>query len=1266
MRELSIKAYVWLQRGLIGLALLGIVGFSGVVIVLRYWILPEIGAYREDIAAAVSKAAGQRVTIGAIAANWHGIRPHLSLRQVVVFDTQGQPALALDQVENTLSWWSLLAGEVRLHRLEIKSPKLLVRREPDGLIYVSGIVVNRGDTRGGFAEWLLHQEQVVVSHGEIEWQDNLRQAPPLRLEDVGLQIENWGSHHRFGLVATPPPQLASRLDVRGDLHGSVLDRADDWRGTLYSNLGYTDITAWRAWVDFPYRLRQGTGGLQAWAELKHGQLQALTADLRLENVRTQLAKSLPELDLAHLSGRLAWRKLDRGFEIQAKRVSVDGSERIRFPAASGLVRYEAADAKHEEHGEVQVEGVKIEPLVALTDHLPLAPRQRQVLQDISPRGQLKKLSLSWDGSIESPTSYQAKGEIVGVGMNPYGTLPGFANVSGVIEADTKGGNVALAGRHAVFEMPLVFRHPLAFDDLEAIANWRVRDGRVALSIGKVAFSNADIAGSVSGSYQSEPGAPGAIDLSGSLNRANGRAAYIYFPRVVGDDTYDWLKNALVSGSASEVKLRIKGDLKHFPFPDGKEGVFRVTAKGQGVTLDYAPDWPRIENASATLDFQGQRMEIESWGGTISGVRVNKLRASIPDLMHHEELLVIDGEAQGATRDVLGFVARSPVAERIGHFTDRSEAQGDGRLALRIRMPLRKVDATQVTGNYQFLNNTLQLSPDLPAVEQATGKIDFTENAITVPRITARVLGGPASLNVATLPDHSIRVAASGQFSGQALAAAYPNPLTRGLKGTSAWSLGVGMRKGLANVTFATNLQGMASSLPAPFGKAATESLPVKVERRMIDAKRDSISVAVGNVATANLLREADGDAMHVRQGTVRFGGTAPAPSHDGVWLDGALPYFNLDAWRALFVASDSETMAVPLAGLHFKADVFDFLGRRFNDLSVNAWSQGNLWQATIDAGELAGDASWRGDQGGKVTARLKRLTVPEAAPDQGVAPAGGKDLDLPALDVVVEDLQVKKLKLGRLELQAAKQEANWNIEQLKLSNPESVFLASGTWQSWLAQPSTKLDVDLEIKDLSRFLARMGYPDRIKRGTSKLKGNLSWRGGPAAFNLASLSGNLQLEAHSGQFLKVDPGVGKLLGLLSLQSLPRRLTLDFRDVFSEGFAFDNIAGSMTINNGLLASNDFIMQGPAAVVNMAGVTDLVKETQSLRIKVVPGVGEGVAVAGAFLGGPVVGVTAYILQKLLKDPVGQMISYEYLVTGTWDNPEAKKLNQQTGGDKP
>jgi len=214
------------------------------------------------------------------------------------------------------------------------------------------------------------------------------------------------------------------------------------------------------------------------------------------------------------------------------------------------------------------------------------------------------------------------------------------------------------------------------------------------------------------------------------------------------------------------------------------------------------------------------------------------------------------------------------------------------------------------------------------------------------------------------------------------------------------------------------------------------------------------------------------------------------------------------------------------------------------------------------------------------------------------------------------------------------------------------------------QPLTKVNLKLEVNDIGKFLSRLNYPDNVKRGKATLDGQLSWTGSPAELDFATLSGKLALEAHNGQFTKVEPGIGKLLGILSLQALPRRITLDFRDVFSEGFAFDDISGSMRIVRGVVSSDDFTMQGSAAKVDMSGETDLTRETQKLRVRITPSFGDSVSVAGAFLGGPVVGLTALLLQKVFKDPLGRMAAYEYQINGTWSDPKVSKIQSRSASE--
>ena len=175
---------------------------------------------------------------------------------------------------------------------------------------------------------------------------------------------------------------------------------------------------------------------------------------------------------------------------------------------------------------------------------------------------------------------------------------------------------------------------------------------------------------------------------------------------------------------------------------------------------------------------------------------------------------------------------------------------------------------------------------------------------------------------------------------------------------------------------------------------------------------------------------------------------------------------------------------------------------------------------------------------------------------------------------------------------------------------------------------------------------------IKGGTAKLTGQLKWAGSPDEFNIAGLGGNLQLVAQNGQFLKIQPGVGRLLSVLSLQSLPRRLTLDFSDIFSSGFSFDKISGATQIDRGIMKTDDFLMEGSSAKVAISGETDLDKGTQRLRIQVTPSISDSLSLA-AFAGGPLVGAAAFVAQKILKDPIGKLVAYEYEITGTWDNPQ-------------
>ncbi|MGZ8261667.1 MAG: YhdP family phospholipid transporter, partial [Methylotenera sp.] len=314
---------------------------------------------------------------------------------------------------------------------------------------------------------------------------------------------------------------------------------------------------------------------------------------------------------------------------------------------------------------------------------------------------------------------------------------------------------------------------------------------------------------------------------------------------------------------------------------------------------------------------------------------------------------------------------------------------------------------------------------------------------------------------------------------------------------------------------------------------------------------------------------------------------------------------------------------------------------------------------------------------GKLIARLSNLTIPDAAPNRAKSnnAASVKDSSLkdavikdfkkldqnyPALDITADSFEFNKKKLGGLELVAYPQNDNWIIQKLKIINPESTLNANGEWSNWVRNPNTHLHVTWDINDLGKTLKRFGYPDTIKGGKGDLTGQLSWAGSPHEFDTTGLNGNLQFEMRKGQILKVQPGVGRLFGLLSLQSLPRRLSLDFRDLFSNGFAFDKITATVKIDRGVMRSDNFEMGGPAADVTIKGETNLQKETQQLYIKVIPNISDSISLA-ALAGGPLVGAVAFLAQKMLKDPLNKIASTEYQIVGTWDNPQEVKAGEDS-----
>jgi uncharacterized protein (TIGR02099 family) len=1256
--------------------------FCTLLLVLRYWVLPDIDSHRARIVELLQAQIGQPVEIGQLAAGWDGWNPRLDIDQLRVVDgVDHSVLLALPQVRMTLAWTSLLFLDLRFKELVLDGPQFVLRRDAQGMLHMVGLTVDpsqrRDDTAS--ANWLLRQRRILIHDAQITWLDEQRGAPQLELKHVEFRLESRFGHHHFGLTGTPPAEMAAPLDLRGDVAVSSLP---DWRtstGRIYLRLDYADLAAWHPWVPLPVPIRSGKGALRLWFDFASGEVHELTADVALADVEATLASGLPELSLSQLEGRVGWRSDSGETEYFTRQLSFTAPGNLHVDPTDFKLILHAADKGHAPSGSVAFNSLQLAPLTQVAANLPLPESWRVDLARYAPRGRLEQGELQWRGEAAAPETFAAKVRFVDLGLDAQDSLPGMIGLSGSLDATERSGTLRVQSRAVALLMPKLFGEALGLENMQSRVDWSREGEGYAISIEQLSFSGRNLSGSASGTYRTARDGPGSIDLSAQLARTDVSQLYRYLPLMLPEAVRSWLKRSLVSGAATETRLRLVGDLADFPFGNGRRGQFLVTTKLQDVTFDYAEHWPAFSGVDAELRFEGARMRVDAVRGHVFDLKLARARAEIADFRPDVPVLRIDGEASGPTADAFKYLSESPIGQWIGGITAGAQASGDGKLTLQLELPLGKPAASKATGEYTFTGNRLRLTSDMPAATQLTGKLSFTNHELRSQQLTAQLLGGPARFSLETR-DGQVHVSGQGSADLGQLRVEYPTLVAlQRLSGTTPWQSAIVVRPELTTWVFESNLKGATITLPAPMNKPASESLPLQIERRASESGHDTIAIRYGSVGRLVLHRRLAASGAIVESGLLALGGAQGEPDRPGLWVRGNVDMLNVDGWLALRQQSEASGFGdvLGLGGMDLSVHALDVFGRRFNELHVGATRNPAGWQMDLRGRELTGSARWlhasTTHPNGELNARLQRLTPPASAPPQdgagNEAPRASTERasmanSWPEIDIVADSLVLKDRDLGRLELTAQPQGADWLIKHLQLGNDDGRLAAEGLWRVSGRAQQTKLDATLDIVDAGRYLARFGLPNTVRGAATRVKGELAWDGGPQAFDYPTLSGSFRVDAGPGQFLKLDPGPAKLLGVLSLQSLRRRLSFDYQDLFGEGFAFDEITGDVQIKNGVMSSNNVAIVGPAASVTISGETNLARETQQLKVRVVPKLSSTVSMGAAalLLANPIIGAAVgagtLLAQKIMQDPIEQIFANDYVIGGTWSDPAVEKVS--------
>lgn len=1280
---------------------------AGSAVVLRFAVWPNLAHWQPQIEHQLGQLVGRPVRIGALTTGFDGWRPWIVVTGVRVRDDDGVDALVIERLRAIPSIRSALRGRFGLALLESDGPSVRIERVAPQRLRIAGFELATDEPGGaGGLGWLLAQRRVVLRGARIELVDRVKAR---RTDLSGIDLV-WGTRGRQLRASVRIPAwgtLAHGVDAALDLNwpasGEPLDWRQ-WRGEAWAGVRGIDLAgalaATRPWLDGTglaaaaqsLGIDSGRAGFRLWTFFDPDAANRTILRLAAEGLQARVQAEAVPLAGLRLDARSSHDAAGRT-TIVLERLELDDDQGQRFDAGAARPMLRLGANGEPVAARLALADFDAAPVLAWLRRFPLPASLRAPLKSLQAEGRVHRAALSWSNEPnEVHGSFDADFEGLSFAwqhampLRPGELrLPGFHNVSGRVHANRDGGRADLHGRDLQLIFPGLFVEPaIALQRFDARASWSIGgpghtteptagatlpppahaprsssrspappadapqiDGSggdeggspaLTLRIEAMHFANADAAGELSGTWRSGGHGPGLVDLTGKLDRADARHTARYLPRIVPAEVRDWVHDAIRSGRSDDVRFVVRGDLADFPWRDPATGLFRVEAKLSDGRLAYAPGWPAIERIDGLLRFERAGMQIDARSGGLWRIGFDPVRATIEDF--DQPMLRVEGGAAGPAQDLLRFLHASPLQAEVNGIGTDAILEGNAALQLALDVPLHAPQQTKVRGEIRFDGNDVAPGHGLPTFEQLAGRISFTESSAVLHDLSARVLGGAVRFHGAVATPGQLQLALEGEVPASSLARwrlagvddVLAGHIEERVSGPIGFTADFERHGPVSSIRLHTDLAGVRSGLPPPFAKAGGERWPVQLVWTSAQAGLEMLDIALPEHARLIVEHDRSTGAEVFRRGLLAIGPSA---------------------------ATAASAAALPAAG--FTARI------RVSELDLDAWADLSGLRSVPSLPEP-------GDDLGELVERFPR--------------------GLPTLDVAVERFTLGGRMLGALQLQAendgpADRDApvgdrrtgdaqagdapavpRWRVRHLQLEHPAGRLDASGAWQARRAgmPAASDLQFSLSVIDGGALLDLFGFPGVLRSGSGELEGRIAWRGSPVHLDTRSLSGDIVLAMGKGQFLKSDPGIAKLIGVLNLQSLRRRLVFDFRDLFAEGFAFDTISGSARIVDGVAHTGDFRMKGVTAQVAIRGQADLAAETQALVVQVRPEFDAGLAsLAYAALANPALGLGTFVAQMVLREPLQQMFGHEYDVTGAWDDPQVmRRARAPAGGTTP
>ncbi|MGV8941678.1 MAG: YhdP family protein [Lysobacter sp.] len=1265
------------------------------VLAVANQLLPLAERHPDHVATWLSQRAGRPVGFDAVETAWTRRGPLLQLKNLRIGD--GDNAFTVGDAEMLVSIYAGLLPGVPLSEVRLRGLDLTLERLPDGQWQVRGLPGQQQAGGDPFAS-LEGLGELQVSDGALavlapEW------GVDVRVPKIDLRLQVNGDRVRAGLRAWPRDVgSASQLPIDAMLD---FDHRSG-NGKVYSQVDRIDLAPWSALLKtMGVSVQAGHGQARVWVGLRDKRVVGVALEAALDKLvlvgntiaagdgAGARAGMIPVVRVERVATRARWQAVDGGWRLEAPSLTLDMQGRQY--SFDGLLL--AAGARQA----VAAQHIDIAPLASialLSDRL--SPALRRWLVQAKPRGVLQDVDLQ--GHRGGPV--KARVRIDGFGFEPVADAPGLNGLAGELTGDDSAFSLALdPGQPVQFDWPSGFGvvHAVKLDG--TVTGWRAAD-EWAVGTASLRIDGGDFGAGVRGglSWQADGSRP-RIDIATDIDPTRLSVAKGFWVRhLMSDGLVDWLDAALVDGVVRDGRAVVSGDLDDWPF-DNNDGRFEATGHIVDATVAFRPDWPAATGMDLQASFVGNGFSLAG-RGILAGIDIPVIKAGIDHYDHGD--LTVEAKAGTDVAQLVSLLRSSPLRELNPETFDAIEGSGPAKVDFRLQLPLAHDHPLSIVGGVGLANAKLADPRWDLAFDQVSGRLRYSEQGFRADNLQVRHDGRPGRLSLRAGAD-SVRDRANA-FEGDLEAALGADTLLARapeldwlapyLSGRSQWSVGVvvpsksGNHEPAARLKLASDLVGTALGLPAPLDKPAGARLETTVEMPLPMGSGE-VRVALGDLLGLRARSGEGRTGVRVALGSGEVVQPAPAT---GLFASGRAAEFDAIGWIGLARGGEGSG-ALPLGRIDVRADRLQLLGGVFPDTrmqvtpavagAVSVQADGPALQGSLRVPAASGSTvsgrfqrvHWRSAKAtgtartnvASAPAKTAAITATNDKPDDKV----DEQIDparIPPLAVDIDELRIAEASLGSARLRTRATASGMEVEQFHAQMPGQTIDVSGSWNGRGAAARTRVDARLKSEDFGRLMTGFGYGGRLDGGDGDMTLDASWQGGPMQFGLTSLTGRLRMQVNGGRLLEIEPGAGRVLGLLSVAELPRRLTLDFRDFFSKGFAFNQAGGDIRIADGVASSENLRIDGPAARINIRGAANLREETFNQTIEVLPKAGNLLTVAGALAGGPVGAAIGAAANAVLQKPLGQIGAKTYRVTGPWSEPKVEVISreQERAVDKP